>query len=59
MSEISKEKRTSIEWVSANEKRISDFHQLIWNYAEPTWREYKSAKAYCNLLRQEEKDMEM
>ena len=53
MSEISKEKRTSIDWVSANEKKISDFHQLIWNYAETAWREYKSAKAYCNFLRQE------
>jgi aminobenzoyl-glutamate utilization protein B len=53
MSEIIKEKNVAFEWVTENEKRISDFHQLIWNYAEPAWREYKSAKAYCDLLRKE------
>jgi aminobenzoyl-glutamate utilization protein B len=53
MSKISKEKRTALDWVDANEKRMSDFDQLIWNYAEPAWREYKSAKAYCDLLRKE------
>jgi hypothetical protein len=30
-----------------------DFHLRIWNYAEPAWREYKSAKAYRDLLRTE------
>ncbi|MEM3006138.1 MAG: amidohydrolase, partial [Candidatus Bathyarchaeia archaeon] len=53
MSGLSREKQAAFEWVNENEKRISDFHQLIWNYAEPAWREYKSAEAYCKLLRDE------
>jgi len=53
LSKVSKEKKTALDWVDANEKRMSDFHQLIWKYAEPAWREYRSAKAYCDLLRAE------
>ncbi len=53
MARVSKEKQTALDWVTANEKRMSDFHQLIWNYAEPAWREYKSMAAYCDLLRKE------
>jgi len=30
---------------------LSDFHLKIWNYAEPALREYKSARAYVELLR--------
>jgi aminobenzoyl-glutamate utilization protein B len=53
MSGLSREKRAAFEWVDENERRISDFHQLIWGYAEPAWREYKSAEAYCKILREE------
>lgn len=53
MSGITNEKRTAIDWVTANEKFLSNFNQEIWNYAEPAFREYKSAKAYCDLLRKE------
>ncbi|MGC8488595.1 MAG: amidohydrolase [Clostridia bacterium] len=31
----------------------SDFHMKIWDYAEPAWREYRSAAAYVDLLRHE------
>lgn len=50
---LSREKQTVLDWVDDNERRLSDFHQLIWNYAEPAWREYRSAKAYVELLRKE------
>ncbi len=50
---LPREKQTVLDWVDGNEKRLSDFHQLIWNYAEPAWREYRSAKAYVELLRKE------
>lgn len=50
-SGTTKEKQTAIDWITANEKYLSDFHQQIWEYAEPAFREYKSAKAYCELLR--------
>ncbi|MCI0408064.1 MAG: amidohydrolase, partial [Acidobacteria bacterium] len=53
MEVVSKEKRTALDWVEANKKRLSDFHQEIWRYAETAFREYRSAKAYCNLLREE------
>ena len=47
---ISNEKQTALNWVVANEKMISRFDKKIWGYAEPAWREYKSAAAYCKLL---------
>lgn len=53
MIAMTKEKQTAIDWVTANQKHLSDFHQKIWNYAEPAFREYKSAKAYCHLLKEE------
>ncbi len=53
MSAISPEKQTALAWVDANQKRLSDFHLEIWRYAETAFREYKSARAYCDLLRKE------
>lgn len=53
MGAVSKETQTAWEWVDANRERLSRFDQEIWNYAETAFREYKSAKAYCDLLRAE------
>src|SRR5437588_7507149 len=53
MAERSREKQYALEWVEANRRRLSDFDLEIWRYAEPAWREYKSARAYCELLRAE------
>jgi len=53
LQRITEEKKTAMDWVEENREWISDFHQLIWNYAEPALREYKSAKAYCEVLRKE------
>ena len=53
MTNVYKEKQYAIDWLQENAKRFSDWHVKIWNYAEPAWREYKSAKAYCDLLRAE------
>jgi len=53
LSDIPKEKRTVFDWIDDNRGRISDFHQEIWHYAEPAFREYRSAKAYVELLRRE------
>lgn len=50
---ITPEKKTVLDWIEQSQGRISDFHQLIWNYAEPALREYKSAKAYRDLLEAE------
>ncbi|MGH7919536.1 MAG: amidohydrolase [Candidatus Dormibacteraceae bacterium] len=40
-------------WIDFNQPRLSDFDREIWGYAEPAWREYRSAGAYCELLRRE------
>ena len=53
MANVSAEKGTGWGWIEANRKRLSDFHLRIWGYAETAWREYRSAAAYCDLLRSE------
>jgi aminobenzoyl-glutamate utilization protein B len=40
-------------WVEDKGDELSAFHQRIWEYAEPAWRVYQSAKAYVELLRAE------
>jgi aminobenzoyl-glutamate utilization protein B len=51
-------KSSAIQWVDQARERLSDFHLEIWNYAETAWREYRSAKAYVDLLRAEGFDVE-
>ncbi|MFN8590652.1 MAG: amidohydrolase [Thermomicrobiales bacterium] len=53
MSSLSEAKQFAFDWVDQNAQRMSDFDMEIWNYAEPAWREYKSARAYVDLLRAE------
>jgi len=38
------------EWVDTEAETLSAWHQLIWNYAEPAFREYKSAAWYVRTL---------
>ncbi|MBA2452833.1 MAG: amidohydrolase [Chloroflexia bacterium] len=45
------EKQFALHWIDQNSQRLSDFDMEIWNYHEPSWREYRSAKAYVDLLR--------
>jgi aminobenzoyl-glutamate utilization protein B len=51
-------KQDMIDWVDANSAMLSEFDLEIWRYAEPAWREYKSAKAYVDLLRRHGFDVE-
>ncbi len=53
MTERSREKGFVLQWIDDNRDWFSDFHMQIWDYAEPAWREYRSAAAYCDLLRTE------
>lgn len=53
MSTITPAKQTALEWVDTNRERLSAFDLLIWDFAEPAWREYRSAAAYVELLRGE------
>ncbi|HET7093787.1 MAG TPA: M20/M25/M40 family metallo-hydrolase, partial [Thermomicrobiales bacterium] len=53
MSEMTEAKRFAHDWIDQNRDRLSAFDLEIWRYAEPAWREYRSAKAYVDLLRRE------
>ena len=53
MVPMTNEKRYAHAWIDKHAQRVSDFHLRIWDDAEPAWREYKSAMAYCELLRSE------
>ena len=53
MSSIQKEKQTALGFVDESRGWLSDFHREIWGYAEPAFREYRSAAAYVKLLRDE------
>jgi aminobenzoyl-glutamate utilization protein B len=48
----------AVDWLNRERQRLSDFDLAIWRYAEPAWREYKSAKAYIEFLRAEGFDVE-
>jgi aminobenzoyl-glutamate utilization protein B len=52
-------KQFALDWVETNRQRLSDFDLEIWRYAEPAWREYRSAAAYCDLLRREGFEVEV
>jgi aminobenzoyl-glutamate utilization protein B len=53
MSSLSEAKQFAHDWVDRNSQRLSDFDLEIWRYAEPAWREYRSARAYVDLLRED------
>ena len=58
MSSNDEAKRFALDWVDQRRAWLSDFDLEIWRYAEPAWREYKSARAYVDLLRGEGFDVE-
>ena len=41
----------ALDYLDQQQGRLSAFNAQIWSYAEPAWREYKSARAYVDLLR--------
>src|SRR5262249_27691574 len=47
------EKQTVFAWIDEHQAELSEYHQAIWKYAEPAWREYRSAAFYVDLLRKE------
>ena len=53
MVSMEKEKKVALDFVDVNVEWLSSFHKEIWEYAEPAFREYKSAKAYIKLLNKE------
>src|SRR5258706_12198068 len=49
-SMIAAEKQFALDWVDAHRQPLSDWNQIIWRYAEPALREYKSAAWYVAHL---------
>src|SRR5579885_77054 len=53
MTKLLPEQQTALAWTAEHQPRLSRFCEEIWHYAEPAWREYRSAAAYCELLEAE------
>lgn len=53
MTEASAIRASAMRWLDANTARLSAFNERIWGYAEPAWREYRSVRAYAEILREE------
>jgi aminobenzoyl-glutamate utilization protein B len=53
MTALGEAKATGLNWIESHRQWFSDFHQEIWHYAEPAFREYRSARAYVDLLRRQ------
>ncbi|MEO0371638.1 MAG: amidohydrolase, partial [Pseudomonadota bacterium] len=45
--------QTAQAWLAAHRRDISDWTATIFNFAEPAWREYRSAAWYVDRLRTE------
>jgi aminobenzoyl-glutamate utilization protein B len=46
-------KRAAADWIDENTPRLSAFNQDITRYAEPAWREYRSAARFVSFLEEE------
>jgi aminobenzoyl-glutamate utilization protein B len=46
-------KQLAQQWVDDHRPALSDWHRTIWNFAEPAWREYRSAAWFVDRLRRE------
>lgn len=45
-------------WVDEHRATLSEWHRIIWDFAEPAWREYRSAAWFVDRLRREGFDVE-
>ncbi|VWB74855.1 metal-dependent amidase/aminoacylase/carboxypeptidase [Burkholderia lata] len=43
--------RSVFDWIDSHTTELSDWHQVIWHFAEPAFREYKSSAWYVEQLR--------
>ncbi len=50
---VSAAKALADRWVDARREVLSEWHRVIWDLAEPAWREYQSAAWYVQRLRAE------
>lgn len=59
MPAVETKKQFVLDWVAAHAGQLSDWHQIIWHFAEPAFREYKSAAWYVEKLRAEGFEVEV
>jgi len=52
-------KREAHDWVDGHAAELSVWHRTIWDFAEPAFREYRSAAWYVELLRGEGFEVEV
>jgi len=45
--------REALQWLEENRRALSADHQTIWNFHEPSWREYRSSRWYMDRLERE------
>ena len=43
----------ALDWLAARHAALSADHVTIWNFHEPSWREYRSSQWYVDRLRRE------
>lgn len=43
----------ALDWLAANQSSLSQDHLTIWNFHEPSWREYRSSAWYAERLTRE------
>ena len=48
---MSEAKRGVLAWVDDHMGELSQWHEILWNFAEPAFREYKSSAWYARCLR--------
>ncbi|MEM7206260.1 MAG: amidohydrolase [Pseudomonadota bacterium] len=46
-------KQFALAWVDDNQAQLSDWNQVIFDFAETAWREYRSCEWYVHQLKQE------
>ena len=44
-------KQVACDWVDRQRDALSEWHRTIWEFAEPAWREYRSAAWFAEQLR--------
>src|SRR5699024_7963750 len=52
-AELTSSKKYALDWIDNNYKRLSKYHSELWHFAEPAWREYKSAEYLTKILEAE------
>ena len=47
---LSSQKQAALEWIETHKNEVAKLSDLIWSYAEPALREYKSSKEHAAFL---------